>query len=402
MLFYYQVIDKGGNQLSGSIDAATMDIATTSLQRRGFIVSAIRPANKDGDVLGFKLSFGKKIKLKDVVLLSKQLSTLFEAQVSALRIFRLLGADSDNPAMRMHLTQIADEIQGGLSISAAMARHPELFSEFYVNMVQAGEESGKLPDTFAMLADDLERTYLITSKAKHALVYPAFVIITFVGVMALMLTTVIPKLTVMIKESGQEIPIYTQIVMSLSEILVNYGIFALLGIILAAVAFWRWVRTPQGKISFARFKISLPYFGNLYRKLYLARITSNLNTMMASAIPIVKALELTSKVVENAVYEKVINESLSAVKSGSPLSRAFQAHEEMPKILVAMMKVGEETGNSGEILKTLSRFYEREVNEAVDAIVGLIEPVMVVALGIGVGFLLISVLMPIYNISSAA
>jgi type IV pilus assembly protein PilC len=400
MLFRYQVIDKEGNQISGSIDAASLDIAISSLQKRGFIVSSIRPANKNDNLLGFKISFGGKIKLKDIVLLSKQLSTLFEAQVSALRIFRLLGADSDNPAMRMHLSQIADEIQGGLSISAAMARHPQLFSEYYVSMVQSGEESGRLPETFAILAEDLERTYLITSKAKHALVYPTFVVITFIGVMALMLTTVIPKLTVMIKEAGQDIPIYTKVVMFISEMLVSYGVFVLLALVLGGIAFWRWIRTPEGKFAFDKFKISIPYFGNLFRKLYLARITSNLNTMLSSAIPIVKALELTSKVVENAVYERVISESLNAVKSGQPLSRAFQSHEEMPKILVAMMKVGEETGNSGEILKTLSRFYEREVNEAVDAIVGLIEPVMVVALGIGVGFLLVSVLMPIYNISS--
>lgn len=402
MLFNYQAIDKNGSSVSGSIDAVNVDVAILSLQRRAFVISSIKQAGKGEGFLGFKFSIGNKVKLKDVVLLSKQLSTLFEAQVSALRIFRLLGADSEKPAMRQNLSIIADEIQSGLSISSAMEKHPAVFSEFYVNMVRSGEETGKLPETFSMLAENMERTYLITAKAKNALVYPAFVITTFFGVMALMLTTVIPKLTIMIKESGQEVPIYTKAVMAFSDLLVNYGIFVLIAIILGVIAFWRWGKTPQGQGYFAKLKITLPFFGNLYRKLYLSRITSNLNTMLASAIPIIKALELTSKVVENAVFQGVINKSLEAVKAGQPLSKAFGQHEEIPRILTAMLKVGEETGNTGEILKTLSRFYEREVNEAVDAIVGLIEPVMVVALGLGVGFLLASVLMPIYNISGGA
>jgi type IV pilus assembly protein PilC len=269
-------------------------------------------------------------------------------------------------------------------------------------MVRAGEESGKLDQTFSFLADNLEQSYLLTSKAKNALIYPAFVIITFIGVMVLMLTTVIPKLSAVLIESGKEVPIYTKVVLGISDFFVNYGIFMLFAVIIGGFSLWRWSKTSGGQSSLAEIKLTVPYLGSLYRKLYLARIASNLNTMLLSAIPIIKSLELTASIVGNRLFEKAILESADAVKAGSPISGAFAKHREFPGIMVAMIRVGEETGEMGEILKTLSRFYQREVFEAVDTLVGLIEPVMIVGLGLAVGFLIASVLVPIYNISSGA
>ncbi|MDP2593594.1 MAG: type II secretion system F family protein [bacterium] len=399
MLFLYEAIGKDGKPTSGSIDAVTEDVAISSLQRRGLMVSSVRSA-EGGSLLEKNITFFERVKVRDVVLLSRQMATLFEAQVSALRIFRLLGAEADSAMLRRNLMEIGDDLQSGSSISNALAKHPKVFSDFYVNMVRAGEESGKLDETFAFLADHLERTYEVTSKAKNAMIYPAFVIFTFVAVMVLMLTTVIPNLSQILKEAGQEIPIYTRIVIGISDAMVNYGIFLLILFIIGLFVFWRWAKTSGGRMSTARAKISIPYIGNLYRKLYLSRIADNLNTMLGSAIPIVKALEITAAVVGNEVYEKLILESVDQVRSGSSVSDALGRYEEIPGIMRQMIKVGEETGELTSILKTLSRFYRREVSNAVDTLVGLIEPVMVVALGLGVGFLLTSVLLPIYNISS--
>jgi type IV pilus assembly protein PilC len=401
MLFNYKAIDQSGKQLSGGIDALNIDIAISSLQRRGLVISEINPAGKEGGFLARNISLFDHVKMRDIVLLSRQMATLFEAQVSALRIFRLLAAETESKNLKATMLEISDELQAGSQISKALSKHPKVFSDFYVNMVRAGEESGKLDQTFLFLADHLERTYEVTSKAKNALIYPAFVVFTFVAVMVLMLTMVIPNLAAILKESGQPIPVYTKFVMGLSAIFVNYGIFLLIGVIIGGFFLWRWGRTDVGKAAFARSKISFPYIGDLYTKLYLSRIADNMNTMLLSAIPIVKALEITADVVENAIYQNLLKESVEQVKAGRSISDALGTHPEIPQIMVQMMRVGEETGGLGNILKTLASFYRREVSNAVDTLVGLIEPVMIVMLGLGVGFLLASVLIPIYNISAA-
>ncbi len=399
MLFNYTAIDNTGQAREGSIDATTVDVAISSLQGRGLIISSIAPAEKP--TLMSKIPFFNKVSNKDVVIMSRQMATLFEAQVSALRIFKLLSSQVDNPQLRKSLGLIADDLQEGSTISKALAKHPNIFTPFYINMVRSGEESGRLDQTFGYLADYLDRSYEVTSKAKHALIYPAFVIFTFVGVMALMFTVIIPKITPILEESGQELPIYTKIVLGLSDFFINYGIFFLGGLAVAIFIFRRFVRTQEGRFSFDQFQLSIPYVGDLYRKLYLSRIADNMNTMILSGISMVKALETTAAVVGNEVYRDVLEKSLQSVKGGGSLSTAFSQYPQIPAVMTQMIKVGEETGELGNILKTLAKFYQREVSGAVDTLVDLIEPVMVVALGLGVGILLASVLMPIYNLASS-
>lgn len=398
MLFKYQAINQNGQPEQGDIEAVNMEVAISSLQRRGFTLSKIAPA-QSSSLFAKDISFLNRVSNKDVVMLSRQMSTLFEAQVSALRVFRLLATESEKPIIRKTLNEVADDLQGGSSIAKALAKHPRVFSDFYVNMVRAGEESGKLDQTLAYLADYLDRSYEVTSKAKNALIYPAFIIVVFVGVMVLMLTKIIPSITAILKESGQDIPIYTKVVIWISDFLVNYGLFLLLGLIAGGVVLWRMTRTPSGRFALSQFKLKVPYLGTLYKKLYLSRIADNLNTMLASAIPIVKALEITSSIVGDEVYKEILLEATDMVKSGSTLSDSLSRHPEIPSIMVQMSKVGEESGELGNILKTLAKFYQREVTNAVDMMIGMIEPAMIVALAIGVGFLLAAVLMPIYNIA---
>ncbi len=400
MLFNYTAVDQKGLETKGSIDAISMDVAITSLQRRGLIISAVVPAEASQSLLSRDFSFFSGVSSKDVVVLSRQLATLFEAQVSALRVFRLLAGETENHALAKALTEIADDLQAGSSISKALSKHPKVFSDFYVNMVRSGEESGKLDEVFMFLADHLDRTYEVNSKAKNALIYPAFVIFTFVVVMVLMLTVVIPKISTILTESGQEIPFYTQVVIGLSGFFVNYGIFLLVAVIIGAFFFFRFAKTDAGKASVDDAKLRIPFVRNLYQKLYLSRIADNMNTMLVSGIPMVRALELTSGVVGNDVYRKILDAATEEVKGGKSVSDALDKHREIPGIMIQMVRVGEESGELGKILKTLSAFYRREVINAVDTLVDLIEPAMIVLLGLGVGFLLASVLIPIYNISS--
>ena len=214
-----------------------------------------------------------------------------------------------------------------------------------------------------------------------------------------MFTVVIPKISAILVESGQEIPFFTQMVLSVSNFLIDYGIFLLVALVIGGFFLYRFTKSNVGSLSFSRFKISIPYIGGLYQKLYLARIAGNINTMVVSGIPIVKTLESTASVVDNAVYKNILLESAQKIKDGKLISEALGDYPEIPSIMIQMMKIGEETGELGRILATLSKFYEREVDNAVNTLVSLIEPILIVALALGVGVLLSAVLIPIYNIS---
>ncbi|OGI61102.1 hypothetical protein A2814_02080 [Candidatus Nomurabacteria bacterium RIFCSPHIGHO2_01_FULL_38_19] len=398
MLFKYKAIDEEGINKEGKIDAPSRDMAISGLQRRGLVIISIK--DEGSKELFFQLSFLNRVSTKDIVILSRQISTLFEAQVSALKSFTMLAANTENKLLSRKLTQIGDDLQAGVSISGSLARHPELFSDFYTNMVKVGEETGKLNQIFLHLAEYLDRQYALTSKTRNALIYPAFVVVTFIVVMALMFVVVIPKLSAIILDSGQTVPFYTKVVIGVSNFFVNYGFLAVIFLTLLGVWLWRLSTTEKGKIYLDRTRLSVPVIGNLYKKLYLSRIADNLNTMLSSGVPILRTIDITSKVVGSRVYKTVLEDVADGVKAGLALSVAFEKHkEEIPGIMVQMIKVGEETGSLGSILKTLADFYKREVDDAVDTLVGLIEPIMIVVLGLGVGILLVSVLMPIYNLA---
>jgi type IV pilus assembly protein PilC len=400
MLFNYTVLTPEGAQSKGQIDAQSVDVAISSLQRRGFVVVSVLPEIQK-NFLQKKFSVFDRVPMKDVVIMSRQVSALFEAQVSAIKAFSMLADNSKNKILSFALSSIAQDIQGGITISAAMEKHQNVFTSFYVNMVRAGEESGKLTDSFKYLADYLEREYELTSKTKNALIYPAFVIVTFITVMVLMLTMIIPRLSGFLIETGQQLPIYTRAVIALSDFFVNYGIIFLILAVIGGLYYGQMSRTDAGRKRIDGWKITFPAVGNLYKKVYLSRIADNLDTMLSSSIPVLRALEITGDVVGNEWYKEIMVQAVNDVKAGISISSSFEKHEIIPPIMVQMVRVGEETGSLGSILKTLARFYKREVDGAVDTLIGLIEPIMIVGLGVGVGFLLTSILLPIYNIASS-
>ena len=404
MLFNYKAIDNYNVNREGTVEAPSVDAAISAVQKRGYTLLSIDEAGAGSGIMGalnIEFNFFQKVSNKDIVILSRQIATLFQAQVSPLRIFRLLSAEVENPLLQTTLNQVVEDLQGGSSISRALSAHPKIFSSFYVNLVKAGEESGSLEKSFDYLADYLDRQYETIAKAKNALVYPAFVIGVFVLVMVLMLTLVIPNIANILTEAGQELPIYTKIVIGISDILVNYIGLILIVIAAGVIGMWKFLQTDVGKRAKDEFIISIPYLGDLQKKLLLTRICDNMATMLGSGISIVQALEVTADVVDNLVYKEIILNSLSEVKGGRSFADSISEYPEIPGVLAQMAKVGEETGSLGSILTTLANFYRREVNNAVDTLIGLIEPAMIVLLGLGVGVLLASVLMPIYNLSSS-
>jgi len=400
MLFSYKAVDQANVQREGTVEAPSVDAAITAIQKRGYTLTSIEEKTQGTGFLNIEIELFNHVSNKEIVILSRQIATLFQAQVSPLRIFRLLSVEIENVKLQIVLNQIVEDLQGGSSISRALAVHPDVFSSFYINLIKAGEETGSLEKSFVYLADYLDRSYEIQSKAKSALIYPAFVIGIFLVVMVLMMTMVIPNIATILSESGQELPIYTKIVIGTSEFLTNYiGLIAIV-IAMAGVGLWQYSKTTVGRYSIDRFLLSIPVLGDLQQKLMLTRICDNLSTMLGSGISIVQALEVTADVVDNAVYKEILEAALIEVKGGRSFADTLAEYPEIPGVLAQMTKVGEETGSLSSILTTLSNFYRREVNNAVDTLIGLIEPTMIVMLGLGVGVLLASVLMPIYNLTS--
>jgi type IV pilus assembly protein PilC len=405
MIFHYTAINANGNKEEGDVEATSLDQAIVIIQKKGFtsILDVNEKINQEANVfvaISAKL-FKQKITSKDIVMFSRQVATLFEAGVSALRAFRLLAQENENKNLQEQVLAVADDIETGLSLSAALSRRPELFSNFYVNMVKAGEESGKLNEVFLFLADYLDRNYELTQKIKKALTYPGFVIGTFFAIMIAMLTFVVPKMAAMFAEEGAQLPLVTRIVLFLSDLFVKYGpiTFPILGAL--GFLFIRWSKTDEGALAIDEFSTKVPVLKNLVQKIFLQRLSDNMNTMLTNGVPIIKAIDITTSVTENRVYKQVLERVSVKVQTGKSFSKALYEEPLVPNILVQMVHIGEETGELGYILKNLSVFYRRELDTAIDSMIGLIEPAMIVSLGLGVGVLVSAILLPMYSLTDA-
>lgn len=399
MLFHYTAINQDGTKTEADIESATVDAAIALLQKRGLSVVDIKDK---GDTAGFTFKlFKERIKAKDVVIFSRQIATLFEAGVSALKAFRLLAAENDNKELQRELTDVADDIESGISLSDALAKRPALFSPFYVNMVKAGEESGKLNESFLYLADYLDRDYELKQKVKKALTYPMFVVGTFIVIMVGMFIFVIPKMAAMFADNGAELPTVTKIVLGISEIFVKYWMIAFPAMIVGGWFFYRWAQTEEGTRWLDETKTKIPVIKSLYQRIFLTRLADNMNTMLSSGVPIVRSIDITSAVVDNVVYKDLLKRVSAKVQTGTAFSKALYEEPFVPNILVQMVRIGEETGELGYILKNLATFYKRELDTSIDNVIGLIEPAMIVGLGLGVGVLVSSVLLPMYTLSSS-
>jgi type IV pilus assembly protein PilC len=303
MLYKYKAINPDGSRVEGKIDEQTEDDAIGVLQDRGLIIVSLDIFEQQNifgtPSTGFKIPlFGPKVKEKDVVVFSRQIATLFESGVSALRSFRLVATETENPELKRILNAIGDDIQSGLSISKAMGKYDNIFGTFYSNMVKAGEESGKLNQSFNYLADYLDRNFDLTQKIKKASIYPIFVTSTFFVVMGIMITFVIPQLAGMLLEEGGQLPLVTRIVLGFGTLMQDYGIIVM-GVFLFLFFYIRSIsKTKSGKEYIDNFILSIPVFNIMFRKIFISRLADNLDTMLTSGVPVVRSLEITGEVVD--------------------------------------------------------------------------------------------------------
>lgn len=398
--FVYKARTKEGEVRSGVIESSSRDAALDLLQQNNLMVLSISEGQK-ASFWSLRIPTGKSVSQKDVVIFSRQLATLFEARIPIVTALKTLVGETSKPALRAAIAEILDDVAGGMALSQAVAKHSSIFSVFYIHLIRSGEESGKLQEVFTYLADHMERSYYLTSKARNSLIYPTFVFFAFLGVLVVMLVVVVPRLLDIFRDTGQEVPFYTQGIIYLSFFLRQWGLALLILIIAGALFLWRWGLTPGGKLFFHSLQLNLPIVGVLYRKLYMARFTDNLRTLIGSGVPLIRALGITGDVVGNVVYRKAILEATESVKGGSTISAAFEKTEAIPVLITQMIKIGESSGRLEFILENVAKFYQREVDSSLENLVALIEPALIIFLGIGIGILVTAVLVPLYNLVGA-
>lgn len=393
--FQYRARDSGGEIREGVIEAGSQEGAVDTLHQAGLIVVSIQ---EKAEPLFTRIQLGGRVKQKDLVVFSRQLATLFEAQIPVVSALKTLVAETEKKTLQQIISHVLDDITGGLSLSQAIAKHPRAFSPFYINLVRSGEESGKLQEVFTYLADYMERSYYLTTKVRNAMIYPAFILMAFVLVLVLMMIIVIPRLSTIFEETGQALPFYTLAILHVSLFMRKWGLIVLFLLIVASVFVGRWARTEEGTYILDRLLIKVPIFGSLYRRLYMARMADNLRTLIMGGIPILRALSITGDVVGNVIYKKATQDAVEAVKAGSTISSAFEKVPEIPKLVTGMIRIGESSGRLDFILGSIARFYQREVDSAVENLVALIEPILILFLGGGVAVLVASIMIPIYNL----
>jgi len=399
MEFDYQAKTALGEIRTGTIEAVNEQVAAEVLKRRSFTIISIASAGKG---MSFEISFLNRVKSKELVIFSRQLSTLTEAKVPLVEALNTLSAQTVNKYFKDIIYEIASDVNGGTAFSLALAKYPKAFSEFYISMVESGEVSGNLQNTLVYLAEYLENNYDLMRKIKGAMMYPAFIISALVIVGTLMLVFVIPQLTAMLLESGQELPVATKMLVGVSDFMVAYWWFAIPGLIGLVIGIYALVKkTEQGKIFWDSSIIRVPGVKGILRNIYITRFAENFSTLISAGIPIVKALKITGNIVGNSEYKKLIYLAADKVGTGENISSVFAKSKLIPPIVNSILSVGEKTGKLDSVLKNISRFYKREVDAVVGNITKLIEPALMIVMGIAVAVLVAAILMPIYNMTQA-
>ena len=398
MKFAYRAKDDKGRHQEGIIQAASDEAALHALDRYGFYVTWLREEKEEKALFSRQIRLFERISLKDVMLFSRQLSILFRSQISLVDALGTIGTQMKHRAFREKILQISQEVDGGTALSDALAQHPKVFSPFYINIVKRGEALGNLADVLNYLADHLEREHSLHSKIKGAMTYPIFVLIVAAVVISLLSVLVLPNLTKVLVDSGQELPLVTQIVISSSTFYAQWWWLVSLGAVAFVIGMVMFVKSKRGKSIFQRVILRIPRIGSFAKMIYVTQFGENLSTLIAGGVPIVEALAITGRIVGNEVYQKIIGEAKDSVAQGNRISEVLSRYPgEFPPIFTQMIQVGEKSGALDTTLKEIVSFYQKELERNIDALLSLIEPIMIVALGLLVGGLMASLMLPLYQ-----
>ncbi len=397
--FQYRARNSRGEIVQGSVDAPSENVASSILVDRGLIILSL--IEKEKSSLNIDLPFLNRIKNKDVVVFSRQLAVMASASVPIVQALKILVNQTHNPRLKVIISEVADEVDGGAKLSQALGRYRKVFSDFYVAMIRSGETSGKLDEVLNYLADQQEKDYDLTSKIKGAMIYPIFILsgLTVVGIV--MMVFVVPKLTGIISESGAELPLATRILILVSDFMKNYW-YILIGLVGGGFfTLFKLTRSGPGKVLYDRMKLKVPIFGKLWQRIYLVRLTRSLSTLIVGGVPLTAALEVVADVVGNDLYSSLIKQTIKEVEDGNSVATLFLKSKEVPPMVSQMMSVGEQTGRLEQILAKITDFYAREIENLVANMVSLIEPLIMVLMGVGVGLMVAAIILPMYQLASS-
>ena len=396
MKFNYQARTKKGEIHTGNVEASSKEAAIALLQKHGLYVTFLESARPP--VYAKRVKVFEKISRKDLVLFSRQLAIMFRSKVPLVESLKVLSLQIANLDFKEKVIKLSEEVEGGTSFSKAISQYPEVFSAFYVAMVKSGEISGKLSEVLDYLADHLEREYRVTAKMQGALIYPSLIVFVVLLVLSLMVFIVIPQLSAVLAASNVSLPLITKIVIGFAAFLREAGWILLL--LLAALLFFcfRYYSTKNGKRFFDRLFLKLPIFGSIFKTVYLARFAENLSTLISGGLPIAQALEAVGDIIASAPYKEVIFKTRDEVRRGEPISSVLsQSPELFPPVFVQMVIVGEKTGSLDTTLMSIVNFYQDEIDRAIDNVLNVLEPALIVILGAVVAGLMLSILMPMYK-----
>lgn len=398
MEFNYKIKTQGGEMLEGNIEAPDENVAVSILHGKGYVVLSLRELKKDIFSVDLNQYFSR-INYKDIVIFTRQLSTLIDADMPLAEGLRTLARQMEKPNFKKVITEISEAVEGGSSLSGALAAHPKIFSSFFIKLVQTGEISGKLHESLLYLAEYLEKSQAINSKIRGALAYPAFVVFALVVVTIIMMVYVLPQLLSIFKEVGvTNLPLTTRVLIVTTEF-VNRFLYPIVAVVFGGSFFlWRYIKTPEGRAKFDNFKINVPSLGTVVKNLYLARISESLATLIKSGIPILDGLRISADLVGNTTYQKILMDAEENVRGGGSISEVLEKRKEIPPLMSSMVAIGEKTGKLNFMLEHVSKFYKSESDNAIENISTLIEPILVLILGFAVAVLVSAILLPIYNL----
>jgi len=396
MKFNFQARTKEGKLRIGVVEASSKNAALSMLQNSGLIVTSLE--EKPLPFYLKKISFFEEAGPKDIMLFVRQLAVMFRSKMPLTEALDTLSRQSKKRGFGEKIRKIKEEVEAGASLSQALSRYPSVFSSFFVAVVRAGEASGKLSESLNYLADYLERSYEFSNKIKSAMTYPAFVLCFGLIIIGLMLTFVLPQLAETLRGSGRELPTITVLVLGAGDFFRNNFLVLIFSLFLLFFIPFRLSKTPVGKKVFDRVILEVPLIGDLAKKTYLVRVSENLSTLILSGLPITRALEVTAGVVGNEEYRKAVLDARAAVKRGGTISAALSNYPDIfPPVFVQMTVVGERTGTLDSTLINLVRFYQKEISRTIDSLLSLMEPLLLVCLGLGVAVFAIAVFVPIYQ-----
>lgn len=399
MKFTYLAKNSEGTITKGVIDAPDQNAAADALGKKSLTPISIK--KEEGRGTFKKFSELGTIPSSQKVMFSKQLATLIGAGIPISQSMHILEEQTENKRLKKAVTEITSDIEGGLSLSTAMEKQKNIFSPLYASMIKAGEVGGILDQTLEKVADEIEKEHELVAKIRGAMAYPSVILLAMLGVVIYMITNIIPQIGKVFTEMGGQLPATTRFLMGTSRIVSSYGIFIFIGIVAFFIFARRTIKTnPNVRYRWHQFLLKIPVIGRLIKKLNIARFTRTLGSLMSSGVTVLEAMEVSSDALNNEVFKREIKQAAEKVKNGSELAEPLKNSKVFPIIVPQMISVGEETGTMDAILKKLAEFYEKEVDNTVKNLSSLLEPMMMIIIGLGVGFIVISIITPIYQMST--